>query len=328
MSDAGAEPGGGEETDSSASRDGAGRLSGALSAIGRRLRGSSEDDLREQLDANGDGELALYSAEHRETVDMEHPVRTQVLEDVKETFEHDLESTYFDERPTESQIERQYFDFSYLEEYEELERYWVDRPFAYVTILHHPEKDEITYRVVEPVLDEFETYVRDEFTKILRNSLMYQEIDSEEHKATMFSRRARELIEEHTAAIQTISIHKLLYYLVRDFIELGKIEPIMADEAIEDISCDGVDVPVFVYHRRYRDLDTNVRFGEQELQSFVVRLAQRSGKHLSLSNPLVDASLPEGSRIQLTLGGDVATRGPNFTIRQFSSVPDTPIDLI
>jgi flagellar protein FlaI len=60
----------------------------------------------------------------------------------------------------------------------------------------------------------------------------------------------------------------------------------------------------------------------------VTRLAQRSGKHISVSNPLADASLPNGSRVQLSFGGDISTRGPNFTIRQFTSVPDTPIDLI
>jgi flagellar protein FlaI len=102
----------------------------------------------------------------------------------------------------------------------------------------------------------------------------------------------------------------------------------MRDEAVEDISCDGADVPVFVYHREHRDLDTNVQFDRDGLLSFVTRMAQRAGKHLSVSNPLVDASLPDGSRVQLTFGGDVATRGPNFTIRQFSSVPDTPVDLI
>jgi Type IV secretory pathway, VirB11 components, and related ATPases involved in archaeal flagella biosynthesis len=111
-------------------------------------------------------------------------------------------------------------------------------------------------------------------------------------------------------------------------VEYERIDPIMRDDAIEDISCDGAGVPVFVYHREHRDLDTNVQFDRDGLLSFVTRMAQRAGKHISVSNPLVDASLPDGSRVQLTFGGDVATRGPNFTIRQFSSVPDTPIDLI
>jgi flagellar protein FlaI len=85
---------------------------------------------------------------------------------------------------------------------------------------------------------------------------------------------------------------------------------------------------VFVYHKAHRDLDSNVTFEKEELTSFVTRLAQRSGKHISVSNPLVDASLPNGSRVQLSFGGDISTRGPNFTIRQFTAVPDTPIDLI
>jgi flagellar protein FlaI len=120
----------------------------------------------------------------------------------------------------------------------------------------------------------------------------------------------------------------VLYYLLRDFIHFGRIDPVMRDPAIEDISCDGDEVPVFVYHGAYRDLETNVVFAGSELTSFVVQLAQRAGKQVSVSDPLVDASLTDGSRVQLTLGTDISTRGSNFTIRKFSEVPFTPVDLV
>ncbi len=257
----------------------------------------------------------------------DHPTVEEVLDDVVEHFT-DADELAFGRTPDESALRRRMFDFSYLEEYEEVERKWMNEPYAYVTVARDPEENELAYHVTEPWLSDFETYILQELTKVLRNSLMYEEVTDDEPKGTQFVREASDLVEKHTAALPETSLYKLLYYLKRDFIDYDRIDPMVRDPAIEDISCDGVDLPVFVYHNEYRDLDTNVSFGKEELTSFVARLAQRSGKHISVSNPLVDASLPNGSRIQLSFGGDISTRGPNFTIRQFTSVPDTPVDLI
>jgi flagellar protein FlaI len=255
-----------------------------------------------------------------------HPTRSEVLVEVQEQFRTvDLP---FDEQPSDEAIQQRFFDFSYLDDYEEVERYWVNKPYAYVSVVRDAAADETRYRVTEPYLSEFEEYVLDEMTKILRNSLMYHDVDDDVSKERTFTRRAGELIREHTAAVTTLSLYKLLYYLRRDFINYGRIDPLMHDDNVEDISCDGADIPVFVYHREHRDLDTNISFDNEELVSFVARMAQRAGKHLSVSNPLVDASLPDGSRVQLSFGGDIATRGANFTIRQFTAVPDTPVDLL
>ena len=256
----------------------------------------------------------------------DHPTRTSVLADALDHF-HDTEDEDLPP-PDEEAIRRRLFDFSYLQYHDEIERYWVNEPFAYVSVLEEQGSNERRYRVTEPVLDEYEAFVLDELSKVLRDSLMYQDVADGEALDETFEARVRELMDEHTAALDPISHHKLLYYLKRDFVDYERIDPIMRDEAVEDISCDGAGVPVFVYHREHRDMDTNVGFDRDGLLSFVTRMAQRAGKHISVSNPLVDASLPDGSRVQLTFGGDVATRGPNFTIRQFSSVPDTPVDLI
>jgi flagellar protein FlaI len=255
-------------------------------------------------------------------------VREAVLSDVR-TFFGDLpEDETFVPVPDDAFIEDRWFDFEYLEHYEEVERQWVSLPFAYVTVLYDEIEKEFSYRVVEVELDEFEAFVREDLTRILRNDLMYQPIAEASTKEDVFTERAQVAMLEHAATVEPGSLHKLLYYLLRDFIDLGEIEPMMRDADIEDVSCDGVDVPVFVYHRQYRDLRTNVGFGPERLNSFTVRLAQRAGKHISISDPLIDASLPDGSRIQLTLGSDVSTRGSNFTIRKFSDVPYTPVDLI
>jgi flagellar protein FlaI len=231
--------------------------------------------------------------------------------------------------PSASVVELDFFDFSYLDGREEIERYWVNEPFSYVSILYNERKHRYSYHVTEPALDEFEQYVREDLVRTIRNSLMYRDVDDDrDDRRQLFENEIRTLIEEHAATVDPASVQKLQYYLVRDFVDFGRIDPLMRDPAIEDISCDGTDVPVFVYHQTYRDLRTNISFTRPRLNSLVVRLAQQAGKHLSVSNPLIDASLPNGSRIQLTLGGDVTSRGSNFTIRKFSDVPYTPIDLI
>jgi flagellar protein FlaI len=256
----------------------------------------------------------------------DHPTRIDVIADVVDFS--DVTNDLPIETPDPDDLREEWFDFSYLRAHEEVERYWVNEPYAYVSVLRSDADGELHYRVTEPALGAFEEYILEELTRILRNNLMYEDLGSEAERASMFDRRVIELIDDHTASLSALSVHKLAYYLRRDFVGYERIDPLLSDDAVEDISCDGRNLPVFVYHRDYRDLDTNITFGESELRSFVTRLAQRAGKHLSVSNPLVDASLPDGSRVQLTFGGEIATRGPNFTIRQFSSVPDTPVDLI
>nr|WP_256400446.1 type II/IV secretion system ATPase subunit [Haloarchaeobius litoreus] len=255
-------------------------------------------------------------------------IRETVLSEVKAHFDAAALDTEFAARPTDEFIDTHWFDFTYLDERVQVERYWVNKPYAYISVLFHPETKEFSYEVTEAVLDGFERYVREDLTRILRNSLMYHDIGDDVDREAVFESKAKEIIAEHAATVDDGSIYKLLYYLLRDFLDYGKIDPLMRDGNLEDISCDGVDVPVFVYHGGYRDLRTNVVFDQDRLNSFTVRLAQRAGKHISVSNPLVDASLPDGSRIQLTLGSDIATRGANFTIRKFADVPYTPVDLI
>ncbi|MGB9958138.1 ATPase, T2SS/T4P/T4SS family [Haloferax prahovense] len=123
-------------------------------------------------------------------------------------------------------------------------------------------------------------------------------------------------------------VRKLQYYLRRDFIGYERIDGIKHDINVEDISCDGYNSPVFVYHSDYEQIISNVYHGQGELDDFVVKLAQRSGKGISKRRPQVDATLPDGSRAQLTLGREVSDHGTNYTIRQFKDVPFTPIDLI
>jgi flagellar protein FlaI len=105
----------------------------------------------------------------------------------------------------------------------------------------------------------------------------------------------------------------------------------MNDTEVEDISCDGTNIPVYAYHRnpQYGSIKTSIEWEEdEELDSFVMKLAQRCGRSISVSSPLLDGSLPDGSRVQATLATDIARKGSNFTIRRFTEDPLTPIHMM
>ncbi len=138
----------------------------------------------------------------------------------------------------------------------------------------------------------------------------------------------KELTKEELEKKEKKIKEKIFYHLFKDFLGYGQIDIIMQDEGIEDISCDGHHVPVFIYHKKYDEITSNVVFdNEEDLNSFVIRLAQICGKQISVFSPIVDGKLPDGSRLQTTLARTV-TRGSTFTIRKFKENPLTPIDLI
>ena len=120
----------------------------------------------------------------------------------------------------------------------------------------------------------------------------------------------------------------LKYYLVRDKVGLGILEPFIKDPYIEDISCDGVGY-IYIVHKVFGPLETSIKFKtEEELDRFVIELSERIGKPVSHARPIVDATLPDGSRINIVFGKDVSLKGSNFTIRKFSEKPISVIQLI
>jgi flagellar protein FlaI len=154
-------------------------------------------------------------------------------------------------------------------------------------------------------------------------------IQTPEKAERYLSTKVRELAKKYGYKIQTPAMTKLLYYLNRDFIHLGKIEPLMKDKLIEDISCDGSGIPIYIWYRDYESIPTNIVFDtDEELDTYVSKLAYSAGKHVSLAEPIVDASLPDGSRLHLTFGKEITQRGSTFTIRKFRVDPLTIVDLI
>jgi flagellar protein FlaI len=156
-----------------------------------------------------------------------------------------------------------------------------------------------------------------------------KEIESKEKAEEYLNKKVREIVKKYKLKIPPEAVDKLVYFVTRDFVGYGKIDSLMKDHMIEDISADGVNIPIYVWHRLYESLPTNITFADAaELDSFVIRLAYLAGKNISVAAPILDASLPDGSRIQLTYGKEVTRRGSTFTIRRFKADPLTISDLL
>ena len=211
---------------------------------------------------------------------------------------------------------------------EEVERYWVNAPFAFVSINYDSGANEHRYIVVEPQLDEFERKMLSNLRADIRDSLVYRRQLRAGDAESVLVEELRQLVEEYGVELDMNSFWRVFYYLQRRFLGYEKLDPVMADPHIEDISCDGYDLPLFVYHDEYDDIETNVSYGQEELDGFVVRLAQQSGRHISIGDPVVETTLPDGSRAELALGEEVTPRGSAFTIRKYANEPFTPIDLV
>lgn len=207
-----------------------------------------------------------------------------------------------------------------------------EKVYAWAHIYYDEDEEETIYRVNEPDLSER----KEEILATVEDRLKERvDVDFGEMKQD----EAREYLMERIDEVlhgQDFNLDKdtrdiIQYYAYRNFIGLGKIEPLMEDPYIEDVSCDGVDIPVYVYHRNpdVASVRTTVMFEDDEnLDSFVRKLAQRCGRSVSMAEPLVDGSLPDGSRVQATLATDIARRGSNFTIRKFTEEPLTPMDIM
>ena len=212
--------------------------------------------------------------------------------------------------------------------YEEVERYWVNEPYAFIVILYNENTNNYLYYVVEPSLTLFESELLKEVYERLQDVLVLENLDATTDKKQILTQKTTEIIQDYIGKIDTKSYYKIIYYIIRDYLQFGKIDPLMHDNFIEDISNNGFDTPVFLYHKNYENIMTNITFNEQQLDSYVIRLAQRCGKHISIAEPMIDAMMPDGSRIQMTLGKEITTRGSTFTIRKFKEIPITPIDLL
>jgi len=189
----------------------------------------------------------------------------------------------------------------------------------------------LRYLVIQPRLSVRDKKNFDIIKKLLMIELSVALSDTRSKKDAerLLRKKIIQLIKKYQLEIPTKNLSKITYYAIRDFIYLGKIEPLMRDHMIEEISCDGKGIPLYIWHREYESIPTNIMFTtDKELNNFARKISYLSGKHVSIANPIIDSSLPDGSRINLTLGHEITKRGSTFTIRRFRADPITIVDLL
>jgi len=188
---------------------------------------------------------------------------------------------------------------------------------------------ETCYVVIEPELSKEEQTIKDRLIYYFR---VRADIDvfgmNDKTKRVYLEEILNKIIKEKHIDLKGEAKDRVFYYIFQEFFGYSKIDILMNDVGIEDISCDGIDVPIFIFHKDYESIRSNIIYTDaDELSSFVVKLSQLCGKQISVYSPIVDGKLEDGSRLQTTLGNTI-TRYSTFTIRRFREDPLTPIDLI
>ena len=220
-------------------------------------------------------------------------------------------------------------DIEIGEDFEELDTYPVYPPFSYVRVLFDKRDYSRFYYVVEPKASKQEQEDLDTIKTVLQRALNINRETLEETQEDFLKQAVDDILDSYRLKSRKSNRAKIHYFIERDLIGYGKIDTMMRDPNIEDVSCDGPGVEIFVYHRRFESLRTNVMWEDElELEQYIIRMAQRCGKHISIAEPLLDATLMDGSRIVMTLGREVSTKGSTFTIRRFRDEPFTPVDLL
>lgn len=216
------------------------------------------------------------------------------------------------------------------ESLEEIEVVSIREPFTYARVVYDHDRSEYVYEVWEPQLDEREQKLLDMLKDSLSRTLEYEwDKMAEKDKKEYLEEAVASFVKSRGLRLEPASRDKVVYYIIRDFVGYGPVDMLMADTKVEDVSCDGTGIPLFVFHQKYESIKTSVVFADDDiLNSFSVMLGQRCGKQLSVANPILDGTSVEGHRVQATYSHEVTTRGSSFTIRRYKEKPFTPTEIV
>ena len=210
-------------------------------------------------------------------------------------------------------------------------RYPLIEPYAYARIKWDPKISKLMYLLEEPDMSEQDIHQLESIQGIMQEELDadFKKFQETSELIEYLENKALGIVDELNIRLSPDSFEKIMYYLRRNYIGLGSIEPLFYDPAIEDISCDGTGIPVYIYHAKYGSLPSNIVFKtDDDANSVIIKMAQRCNRHISVAEPLLDGRLPNNSRVQATFGREVTQHGPTFTLRRFKTEPMTPIQLI
>jgi flagellar protein FlaI len=211
-----------------------------------------------------------------------------------------------------------------------VETYPIQPPFSRVAIVSLPELGGAkAYYIEEAELEEAEELMLQKLTDIISREV--EPSEGEIDPRTHIQKEAYRLAKKYgfSKKIAQESWPKILYYILRDLIGFGPIHVIMNDRMIEDLSVNGVDIPVYVWHRKYESMPTNLMIVDEEtINNLIVKLTHLAQKHISTAFPILDAMLPGKDRIAATFRREVSPKGGSFTIRRFREEPFSIIDLV
>ncbi len=213
---------------------------------------------------------------------------------------------------------------------EEIEVVPIREPYSYSRVIYDHDRSEYVYEVWEPQLDDREKELLAMLKESLERTLEYEwDKMAEKDKKEYLEEAVESFIRSRGLRLEPASRDKIVYYIIRDFVGYGPVDVLMADPRIEDVSCDGTAIPLFIFHQKFESIKTSVVFPDEDvLNSFVVMLGQRCAKQLSVANPILDGTSVEGHRVQATYSKEVTTRGSSFTIRRYKEKPFTPVELV
>jgi len=282
---------------------------------------------------------ALLSGKETERLEIPKPQEKKIVQETKENY---IASKSETGKPNLEKLGEEDILFS-LEEQKIISlpdpkdpseiniRYALIPPYSYAYITWNEETHELIYNIEEPELREEEEKILKTLENGIKELINLSFIAVQDKKTILvyLEKNIRVLLTELAIELDKETFLKYMYYIYRDFVGLNEIEPLMNDYYIEDIECNGLNTPVYIVHRKYRNIKTNLIFTDiHKMSSFVEKLAQKCGKYVSYAEPLLDGSLPDGSRANATYSTDITSKGPSFTIRKFTKSPWGPIKLM
>ncbi|MCK5108595.1 MAG: type II/IV secretion system ATPase subunit [Methanosarcinales archaeon] len=204
-----------------------------------------------------------------------------------------------------------------------------------VLLPHEREKlDEVKDLILEKAPNEpvpaSETELREQISKLFGESVVVGaggSGESDTAKKSIPEKLGFGVIARKVQLTQ-LEFNKIAYYLERDIVGSGPIEPVIRDPYLEDIHSIGVN-NIYIIHKKYDMIKTNLGFGDQKhLDDWMRSMSERIGRPVSESTPIADGALPDGSRINIIYSEDISIAGSSFTMRKFSEESVSIIQLI
>lgn len=177
---------------------------------------------------------------------------------------------------------------------------------------------DTTKIILQKIRDEFVT----EETKITSEEASIYAIQEQ------FKEKILKLLAKYFPNANKKTMDMLINYILQQNIGLGNLDILLKDTNLEEVVINSSKEPVWVYHRKYGWLKTNVIVpSESRIRHYSTIIGRDVGKEITLLNPLMDAHLKTGDRVNATLS-PISSNGNTITIRKFAVKPWTVTDFI